>query len=157
MAGNWKKLALSYLYAAAVVGVAALVRTLLVQLADVRLPFMFFFPAIIVAGLFGGFGPGILATVLSAIFAAFWMEPAAAASAIPPTVQIANQRLTMSLFLVISVVMVTICDRMAHCACTAAESAASNLTVSEARFRNMADFAPVMVWIERRPAAHVVQ
>jgi len=39
-------------------------------------PFMFFFPAVMVAAYFGGFGPGLLATILSAAAAAYFLlEP----------------------------------------------------------------------------------
>ena len=43
---------------------------------DLRATFLTFYPAVAIAALYGGLGPGLLATVVSAALADyFWMEP----------------------------------------------------------------------------------
>jgi len=59
-----------------VVVVAALVRTLTDPLLGRTVPYLFFYPAIIVAATFGGFRPGVFATVCSGAISAFlYLEP----------------------------------------------------------------------------------
>jgi len=59
------------------VGIGWAGRTALTEaLGPTALPFIFFFPLIALAAWFGGFGPGVLATVLSAAIADyFFFEP----------------------------------------------------------------------------------
>jgi two-component system, cell cycle sensor histidine kinase and response regulator CckA len=62
----------------AVLGVAfgAAVRVWPLGLLGTTAPFVTFYPAVIVAALYGGIAPGLLATALSALMATFfWMEP----------------------------------------------------------------------------------
>ncbi|MBI4444918.1 MAG: PAS domain S-box protein [Acidobacteria bacterium] len=65
-----------YGLAVLVAGLATLLRLPLNSVWGARLPFLLFFPAIMVSARFGGFGPGILTTVLCALATDyFWMEP----------------------------------------------------------------------------------
>ena len=57
--------ALRYGFAVLVVGLAVLIRLSLQGLFSGGVPFLFFFPAIMAAGWYGGLGPGLLATGLS--------------------------------------------------------------------------------------------
>jgi len=55
---------------------AAAVRLAFLQSLGSRATFLTFYPAVILAALYGGFGPGILAAVVSALVADyFWIEP----------------------------------------------------------------------------------
>ena len=56
--------------------VAAAIRLQFLEILDLRATFLTFYPAVAVAALYGGLGPGLLATVVSAALADyFWMEP----------------------------------------------------------------------------------
>jgi signal transduction histidine kinase len=61
---------------AAVVG-GVLLRLPLQPLLGDKVPFLFFFPAVMLAGWFGGLGPGLLATALAAVMAEFFFYPPA--------------------------------------------------------------------------------
>ena len=68
--------ALRYLVAFGMVATVTLLRIPLQSLLGNSVPFMLYFPAVMVAGWFGGFGPGLLATVLSGYIAKTWLfEP----------------------------------------------------------------------------------
>lgn len=68
-----------YLVAVAVVIAATVLRLVLLEHLGLRVTFITFYPAVILAALYGGLGPGLLATVLSALFAKYlWMEPVGA-------------------------------------------------------------------------------
>ncbi len=68
---------LRHVVAIAAVVAAALVRLGFLQILGARATFVTFYPAVILAALYGGFSAGLLATALSAGLAAyFWMEPA---------------------------------------------------------------------------------
>ncbi|OLB96127.1 MAG: hypothetical protein AUH30_13480 [Candidatus Rokubacteria bacterium 13_1_40CM_68_15] len=67
---------ISYLVAIACVLAATAIRIALNPLWDVHLPFFTFFPAVIAAAWFGGFAPGIVASLLSAAVVDFlWLHP----------------------------------------------------------------------------------
>ena len=59
----------AYGLAFGMVALAIFVRGLVTELASIPTPFVTFYPAIIVAALIGGIGPGILATGLSSVAA----------------------------------------------------------------------------------------
>ena len=61
-----------YMVALALVAASALLRLSLQPWLDSNLPYLQFFPAIMVAAWFGGLGPGIAATVLSAAAGVFF-------------------------------------------------------------------------------------
>src|SRR5262249_34198473 len=65
-------------YALAIVFVAAaiVVRLAFLQNLGMRAPYLLFYPALVLAALYGGRGPGILATVLAGLAAhLLWIEP----------------------------------------------------------------------------------
>jgi PAS domain S-box-containing protein len=65
-----------YAGAVAIAMAAAIVRLVLLPDLGLRVTFITFYPAVIVAALYGGLGPGLLATAFSAALANFfWMEP----------------------------------------------------------------------------------
>ena len=66
-----------YGFAIAVVLIAAVLRLVFLQPHETRAPFITFFPAVMLAALYGGLRAGALATLLTAALADyFWMEPA---------------------------------------------------------------------------------
>jgi two-component system sensor kinase FixL len=66
-----------YVVAFAALGVALLFRYLFRESLGVTVPYLQFYPAIIVAAWYGGAGPGLLTTGLSALAAMYWLLPPA--------------------------------------------------------------------------------
>ena len=65
-----------YAFAVAVTVLATLLRSELTPLWGLALPLITFYPAIVASAWFGGFGPGLMTTLLSAVIAEhFWMAP----------------------------------------------------------------------------------
>ena len=67
----------AYAAALALVGASLLLRLLLRPWLGLNVPFLQFFPAIMIAAEFGGFGPGALATIASALSAMYFFLPPA--------------------------------------------------------------------------------
>jgi two-component system sensor histidine kinase/response regulator len=60
----------------AVLAVVLALRWLVIPEWSLSHPYLLFYPAIILAGWYGGFGPGILATLVGAVALAYlWMPP----------------------------------------------------------------------------------
>jgi|GEM_PF-2878977 len=64
-----------YFFAVLMVGLACLVRAELAGILGDKLTYITFFPAVMVAAMLSGLGPGLLVTGLSAAFVASWMLP----------------------------------------------------------------------------------
>ena len=65
-----------YLFAVvSIMAAGAGARVALQPILDARLAYLTFYPAVMLAALFGGLGPGLLATALSALLVAIWREP----------------------------------------------------------------------------------
>ncbi|MGA2244087.1 MAG: PAS domain S-box protein [Verrucomicrobiota bacterium] len=62
-----------YVGAVAVFGVACVLRFSFASILESKLAYMTFFPAVMVAATFGGAGPGLVVTFLSALFVAYWI------------------------------------------------------------------------------------
>ena len=55
---------------------AVIVRLVFLQALGTQVAFITFYPAVIISALYGGFWPGLLAAVFSAVLADyFWIEP----------------------------------------------------------------------------------
>jgi PAS domain S-box-containing protein len=75
-AGEAQRTVLRFVFAAAVVALAYLLRVILTAWEGPGLPtYITFYPAIMMAALLGGLWPGLLATTLSALAVAFWILP----------------------------------------------------------------------------------
>ena len=98
---TWK----AYGIALAAVAVAAALRAGLYRTTGGGLPFLTFFPAVIVAGLYGGLGPGLLSVLLSAVAASFWIEPPDRAGGMR-----AGDWIAEALFVVVSLFIVALCE-----------------------------------------------
>ena len=135
---------------------AVLVRLPLQSLLGNTTPFLFFFPAIIAAAWYGGLGPGLLATALSAVAANYLFMPprfSFGVASLASAVQI-------SLFIGIGVFITVLMERL-HRARRGAEAMALEslrreedlrrvqleARESEERFRITANSAPVMIWM----------
>jgi PAS domain S-box-containing protein len=129
---------------AAVVAATALKLVLAESLGN-RLVFITFFPAMVVAALYGGLWPGMLALVASTIAAAFVPELTVSADT--------GVVLGFVIFIFDGVVIVGICEsvhrsrRRAFEASEAHRRADAASVESETRFRVMADAAPVLIWM----------
>jgi PAS domain S-box-containing protein len=144
--------ALRYGFAALAVGLAVLIRFPLLGLFKGGVPYLFFFPAMMAAGWFGGLGPGLLAVGLSSLLA-FYFAAATAAPNLSSTVQ-------LSLFAA-SGIFISLLNEGLHRARRGAEAttqesrrresdlrrARSDAQESEERFRITANSAPVMIWM----------
>ncbi len=132
-------------YAVAVV-LAALATALKVALAAYVIPtFILAYPAVLAAAALGGIGPGILATVLSAFMAWYWVFPS------PGdfhwlTIQEAS---ALALFLVMGVLMSWMAERLRRSQGRVDRlEQARALEVAEAKFRTYVESAPDALFVE---------
>ncbi|MEM5786710.1 MAG: PocR ligand-binding domain-containing protein [Syntrophobacteraceae bacterium] len=95
-----------YIAAALIVAAAAAVRAAIGPLG-VHIPFVSFYPAVLVAGIYGGIRAGLLATGLAAFSATFWMEPAGT-----PWVASRTDLLLLAFFVVICSVLSYVSERI---------------------------------------------
>jgi PAS domain S-box-containing protein len=148
--------ALRYGFAVLAVGAAVLVRLPLHGLFSGGVPFLFFVPAIMAAGWYGGLGPGLLATGLSSAIALYFLFPPLNSfrlSSLSSAVQ-------LCVFAAIGV-FISLLNEGLHRARRRAEAAAlesrrqetdlrrvqGEALASEERFRITANSAPVMIWM----------
>jgi len=93
----------AYGFALVMVALAVFVRWIVGEYLGARIPFITFYPAIILATLFGGLWPGIVATVLSALAAWFLFVPPYFSFALGE-----RELVQLLLFIIISVINVAI-------------------------------------------------
>lgn len=96
-----------YIVAVLTVVVAIGVRAGPLAVLGTHSPFVTFYPAVMLAALFGGFGPGMLAALLSAFTASFWMEPV-----VLPFIRNPADWLLVLVFLVSCMMISGICEAM---------------------------------------------
>ncbi|HEY0554978.1 MAG TPA: ATP-binding protein, partial [Thermoanaerobaculia bacterium] len=147
---------LRYGFAVLAVGLAVLVRLPLQGLFSGGVPFLFFFPAIMAAGWFGGLGPGLLATGLSSTIACYFLMPPYRSFAV------ANLAEAVQIVLFASIgVFISLLNEGLHRTRRRAETGAlesrrqetdlrrvrGEAKESEERFRITANSAPVMIWM----------
>jgi len=72
--GGGTQRALRYALAVAFVGAAVALRTAIPGVLE-GTPFLAFYPAVVAAAMFGGFGPGFIATLGSTLCYALWFDP----------------------------------------------------------------------------------
>jgi two-component system sensor kinase FixL len=98
---------LGYLVAVASVALSLIVRATLAPYLDDGVPYLHFFPAILVASWYGGFGPGSLATFLSGLAALyFFLGPEGFA------VTSAHDAVSLTLFTIIGVAIASLSGRL---------------------------------------------
>jgi PAS domain S-box-containing protein len=128
--------------------VAAVAVAFLLELAAtpwaIATPFTFFFGAVVIAGWRGGFGPGALATLLSAA-AVFFLSPPAFTLTVPP-----SDTAALTTFIAVSLLISWICGRLieerrrveaAHQAAEAARFRAAFLAEAGAVLASSLDYA----------------
>ena len=72
----WLNLTLRYILAVIIVLIAFWLYFVMTGLFGPGLPtYILFYPAIIIVALLGGFGPGVLATIISVLLAVIWIIP----------------------------------------------------------------------------------
>jgi two-component system sensor kinase FixL len=96
-----------YLAAFGLVAVSLAVRAMLSDYFGTNVPYLQFFPAILVASWYGGFGPGVLATALSAVAALqFFLPPAGLA------IESADDAVSLALFTAIGIAIASLNGRL---------------------------------------------
>ncbi len=125
---------------------AALVRAILFQFVGTAVPFLPFFPAVIVAALWGGTRAGVVATLLSLLFAPLWM--AHRWTAMDETEWVALFFFAFTCALIIWVI------RQGHWSHLESAKLGRKLAETEARFRHLADNIPQLAWMAR-PDGHL--
>jgi PAS domain S-box-containing protein len=147
---------LRYGVAVLALALALLIRLPLQPLLGNANPFLFFFPAIMAAAWYGGFGPGLLATGLSAVAANFFFIPPTFSFHVPNL----SSAVQIGIFGGIGVFISLLNERL-HRARRGAEVMAleslrreealrrvqREAVESEERFRITANSAPVMIWM----------
>ena len=98
--GGLRAIRSPYLVALAAFGVAALFRYLLSDSLGAKVPYLQFFPAVMLAAWYGGFGPGLLCTVASALASMYFLLPPAGLAVSDPA-----DVLSLGLFIVIGLVI----------------------------------------------------
>jgi signal transduction histidine kinase/CheY-like chemotaxis protein len=86
---------------------AAIVRTICHSLFNETIPYTPFYPAIVVATMYGRLRGGVIATILAAGAASFWLSPFGS-----PTIVEATDLIGLGLFVVVSALVVALCERM---------------------------------------------
>ncbi len=151
----WKR------YGAAVVAVAAamLVRAMFSPLLGAETPFLFLFPAILVAAAYGGLGPGLAATALAALAADYFLLPPIHQLGFATTASLVQFVTFVAIGVFISVLNERLRQSRHAAQAAALESAGreaelrrvqGEIEESEERFRITANSAPVMIWMAGR-------
>ncbi len=120
--------------------VAALGRMGIYQLVGTDVPFMPFFPAVIVASLWGGTRAGVTTAIISLLLSPIWMQWGNGFTDIG--------LLNLSSFAVTCAVIIYAVQR-GHWAKRQSAELGAQLAESESRFRQMADSIPQLAWIAR--------
>ena len=89
------------------VAAAALLRALLYKVLDGALPYLTFFPAVMITALYGGVGPGLLATALSTAASWFWLDPNHR-----PSLEHPAEFIGPTMFIVLNLLCVWLCERV---------------------------------------------
>ena len=76
------KLLHDYGLALLIFGAGVLLRLLIDDLVPGQLPFITFFPAVLLATFYGGLGPGLVVLVLSAVVGTYWADPSGGSSTV---------------------------------------------------------------------------
>jgi PAS domain-containing protein len=131
-----RSVAARYGFAVVVTALAVLARIGLAPLWGLELPFITFFPAVMASAWFGGFGPGLTTTLLSAASAySLWMGPQFSVRMIHPGVVIA-----LGVFVAIGVFISVLTEALYTARIRQAADEAQR--ASEARFRLFVESAP---------------
>ncbi len=126
--------------------IAALTRAVIFRFIGTSIPFITFFPAVIIASLLGGTRAASACAVLSILLAPLWMRDAAGNLSQVDWVNLFLFALTCAL-LIWAV-------RQAYWVRLQSAALGTKLAESEARFRHLADNIPQLAWMAR-PDGHI--
>jgi two-component system CheB/CheR fusion protein len=132
---------LRYTAAAAAVAIILLLRLSLAPWLGDASPFILFVLAVLAASWYGGVGAGLVATALAGVLGSWLLVDPAGQLALPAP----GDRPNLVAFLLVGAVLSTVTGARHRSVPRAATE--SSLQDSEARFRLMADHAPVLVWM----------
>ena len=136
-------------YAVAVAATAALLglRLLLWPVLGDAVPNMTFFPAVMIAAYYGGFGPGLLATLLGAVAADYFLVPPYYSFRLGGV----NAVVAFPLFLLVGTFISGLCESLhrsrRRLVAEERERATAALRETEARFRQLAENIDEIFWI----------
>ncbi|MGA8890854.1 MAG: PAS domain S-box protein [Anaeromyxobacteraceae bacterium] len=131
-------------YAVAVVAAAAGIGLKVALSRWIEPPFLFAFPAVAIAAIVGGLGPGLLATVLSALGTWLWVIHPAGSFGVPDGADLAS----MVLFLAVGAFVSALADRHRKARDRVAELERETLVRAvEVRARGYVDGAPVAIFV----------
>lgn len=131
-----------------IVVLATIVRAATFSYFGQTVPFLLFYPAVIITALFWGFGPGLLASGLTALASCYWIEPVGSLAVVSPAL-----RVGVVTFVIINIALVWICERVHRATRHAAQAEAARkseealvqqaevLRAGEERFRAIFDNA----------------
>jgi PAS domain S-box-containing protein len=131
----------SILFGTLMAFLGALARMGIYQVVGPRVPFMPFFPSVIVASLWAGTRAGVTATILSLLLSPIWMHWESGSTAIG--------LLNLVSFAVICAIIIYAIQR-GQSARRQSAKLGVQLAESESRFRQMADSIPQLAWIARQ-------
>ena len=143
-----------YIIAILAVTSAAALRAGLLRALGTRAPYLTFYPAVMIAGMYGGFPAGLLATILAAFSASYFLEPVGRFSIQDPA-----DWLSLGIFCGCSVMITWLIEAMhrAEARANEAESqfkvaselmkAEETLRESELQFRTLSDAIPQLCWM----------
>src|SRR5205823_7632771 len=128
--------------------VTLLVRWLLWPVLGDAVPHSFFFPAVMIAAYYGGFGPGFLSTLLGALAANyFFTEPRFSLQ-----IKSLNAAVALPIFVLVGVIISGLCESLhrAQRRIVAEERRRSEeaLRETEERFRKLAENIHEIFWIK---------
>ncbi|HEV8071401.1 MAG TPA: PAS domain-containing protein [Planctomycetaceae bacterium] len=127
-----------YGVAIGVTGLSLLVRWPLWRILGSQAPHMTFFPAVMISAYFGGFGPGLLATFLSAFAAHYFLGDARF------QIDTAQGAVSLTLFLMVGTVISGLTESLHRMRRRVV--ADEGLRESEERWRSLTDALPQLVW-----------
>ena len=143
---------LRFAFAAVIIAAAFLLRLAIVRLIGAELPaFITFYPAVMVAALLCGLGPGLLATALSALAADYWILPPRGSFAIANPAEAIALALFAAMGVFISLVAEAYRRNQQRVAALKREVALhetqQELRQSEAQFATLANAIPQLCWM----------
>ncbi len=146
------RLYIRYAIAAAAVLVAFALRQCMVHYLGLNLPaFITFYPAVMLVAILGGFWPGLMATVLAALLADYWIFPPIGNFAIADT----SHAVSVVFFTAMGVFMSFVAERYGRSQKRMADyerdqvrrEATKKLLQSEEQFRTLANAIPQLCWM----------
>jgi PAS domain S-box-containing protein len=124
---KWGGLAIRYAAAVAIVAVAVVLRMWLAESFGTLPPFITLYPAVLLAASIGGGGPGILATILSALAADYWFIPPYGSFSIATS----NDALALAIFTGSSLFLSVLAERLRRSRWAEAVSVAQELQLED--------------------------